>query len=69
MRSGPSSKPVSKRTKPSADASIRRGFSESIRQEMIRIDGHNTAWLLELIQELGWIDVERFGLDAFEDAF
>jgi len=33
------------------------------------IDSDNTAYLIKLVQEIGWIDVPRFGAPASRDAF
>lgn len=37
--------------------------------DMARVDGENTAWLKQQVQNLGWIDVERFGAEASNAAF
>ncbi len=37
--------------------------------EMATVDPDNTAWLTRLVQEIGWIDVERFGKEAAGAAF
>lgn len=39
------------------------------RHRMEEVDAANTAWLKELIQEVGWIDATRFGSQAAHDAF
>jgi hypothetical protein len=38
-------------------------------KEMPQVDADNTAFLLQLVQELGWIDVARFGKEAWNAAF
>lgn len=38
-------------------------------QRMSEIDADNTAWLLGLIGEVGWIDTARFGAEAARAAF
>lgn len=44
------------------DQAVRRGsFDELDWEEMRRIDEENTAWIRELVTEVGWIDRERFG--------
>ena len=37
--------------------------------DMGTVDGENTARLVELVQEVGWIDVSRFGKEASTAAF
>ncbi len=37
--------------------------------KMAAVDAANTAYLLRLVGQLGWIDVQRFGLQASGDAF
>jgi hypothetical protein len=39
------------------------------RDEMQKIDGENTEYLIKLVQEVGWIDNERFGRKAALGAF
>ena len=34
------------------------------RKEMARVDADNTSFLVKLVQEVGWIDVERFGASS-----
>ena len=36
---------------------------------MRKVDRDNTSWLSTTIAEVGWIDVERFGARANDDAF
>jgi hypothetical protein len=36
---------------------------------MGEVDAENTAWLKELVQEIGWIDCDRFGAEAANTAF
>jgi hypothetical protein len=38
-------------------------------QEMMRVDADNTAYLKELVREVGWIDPARFGEEAANAAF
>ena len=38
-------------------------------KEMAKVDRNNTKWLKEIIKEIGWIDVDRFGPDASYNAF
>jgi hypothetical protein len=38
-------------------------------KEFAKVDGDNTRWLKSLVQEMGWIDVSRFGAEASDDAF
>jgi hypothetical protein len=38
-------------------------------KEMGKVDGENTSYLEEVIEELGWIDAGRFGAVASNDAF
>lgn len=57
------------------DQEVRQIFSSGARPtreqigEVMAVDEANTAWLREIVQELGWIDVERFGAEAATDAF
>lgn len=37
--------------------------------KMKAVDLENTAWLIELIGRIGWIDAERFGVEAAQAAF
>lgn len=37
--------------------------------EMAAVDKENTAWLVTLVKEIGWIDAERFGAEAADAAF
>lgn len=37
--------------------------------EMMRVDRDNTAYLKELVRQVGWIDPQRFGPDAADAAF
>lgn len=39
------------------------------RDKMGEVDGENTDYLVKLIQEIGWIDAERFGAEAANAAF
>ena len=41
----------------------------SPREEIPAIDAVNTSYLKALVQDIGWIDVERFGEEAAHDAF
>jgi hypothetical protein len=50
-----------------ADQAVRTDPSR--RGEMRKVDADNTAWLIGLIAELGWIDSGRFGASAANDAF
>ncbi len=43
--------------------------SDEIVSRMSEIDRENTAWLREVVQDVGWIDAERFGSDATNAAF
>jgi hypothetical protein len=56
-----------------ADQAVRERLSEFRTDElvsrMVQTDRENTAWLRELVQEIGWIDAERFGSDASNAAF
>ncbi len=36
---------------------------------MATVDADNTKYLIELVREVGWIDVERFGAPAAGNAF
>ena len=38
-------------------------------KDMAKVDAGNTKFLIELVQELGWIDVERFGEASSNEAF
>jgi hypothetical protein len=38
-------------------------------QAMMKVDAANTAYLVGLVKEVGWIDVERFGVEAANAAF
>jgi polyhydroxyalkanoate synthesis regulator phasin len=38
-------------------------------QKMREVDTDNTAYLTKLVQEVGWIDVSRFGVNASNAAF
>jgi hypothetical protein len=38
-------------------------------KEMQQVDADNTAYLVKLVKEVGWIDAERFGKDAWNAAF
>ena len=38
------------------------------RKEMARVDADNTSFLVKLVQEVGWIDVERFGASSSQSA-
>lgn len=52
------------------DQEIRQGNMEDMDwEEMQRIDRDNTAWLRELIAEVGWIDHERFGDEGAKTAW
>jgi hypothetical protein len=37
--------------------------------EMAKVDADNTAYLIKLVEEIGWIDVERFGTVTANQAF
>ena len=37
-------------------------------REVLDIDADNTQWLREQVSEVGWIDVDRFGSQAADDA-
>ncbi|MCZ7649536.1 MAG: hypothetical protein M5U26_30470 [Planctomycetota bacterium] len=39
------------------------------RADWSRVDAENTAWLMKLVQEVGWIDAERFGPEVSNQAF
>lgn len=39
------------------------------RDKMGEVDGDNTEYLAKLVQEIGWIDAERFGAEAANAAF
>jgi hypothetical protein len=39
------------------------------RVDMEKVDSDNTSFLIKLVKEVGWIDVERFGAKASNDAF
>jgi hypothetical protein len=39
------------------------------RKEMARVDANNTKYLIKLVQDTGWIDVERFGAQTSHEAF
>ena len=53
----------------------RREIDQAVRtdasrhDEMEAVDRDNTAWLAKLAEEIGWIDVGRFGADAAGAAF
>lgn len=49
------------------DQAVRRQAAR--RADMSRIDRENTAALRTLVQEIGWIDAERFGREAAGHAF
>ena len=59
----------------SAELSKRREADQAVRTdptrrgEMRKVDADNTAWLIGVIAELGWIDSRRFGASAANDAF
>jgi hypothetical protein len=38
-------------------------------QAMAKVDSDNTAWLVKLVQEVGWIDAARFGAPTANHAF
>ncbi len=40
-----------------------------MRDQMQRVDADNTKWLIRLVQEVGWIDAQRFGAAASKNAF
>ncbi|MBL8841139.1 MAG: hypothetical protein JNL90_06350 [Planctomycetes bacterium] len=58
-----------------AEFAKRREIDQAVRTdaarhaEMEAVDRDNTAWLAALVQEIGWIDVERFGAEAAGAAF
>lgn len=43
--------------------------TEADTQKMTEVDTDNTAWLTELVAEVGWIDSQRFSDEAAEVAF
>ena len=45
------------------------GYTPELQKEMGRVDEDNTEFVRSLIQELGWIDAERFGRRTAEAAF
>jgi hypothetical protein len=52
------------------DQKVRQGSVEDMDwEEMARVDRENTAWLRELIAEVGWIDRERFGDEGAKTAW
>jgi len=55
------------RKRQSEDQAVRKDPAR--RGEMAKVDADNTAWLRKLVAELGWIDAERFGAQASNDAF
>lgn len=50
-----------------ADQAVR--LDPAMRPQQAPVDADNTAYLLRLIQEVGWIDAGRFGRDAAGAAF
>ncbi len=58
-----------------AEFAKRRDIDQAVRtdatraHEMEAVDSDNTAWLKELVAEIGWIDVTRFGKEAAGAAF
>lgn len=58
-----------------AEFARRRELDQAVRTdatriaEMERVDADNTAWLKQLVAELGWIDVTRFGQEPAGAAF
>jgi hypothetical protein len=58
-----------------AEFAKRREVDQAVRtdskrtKEMGPVDRDNTAWLKQRVQELGWIDVARFGKEAAGAAF
>lgn len=58
-----------------SEISARQAKGNAVRQdrsrwpEMAAVDAENTQYLKGLIQEIGWIDVDRFGHVAARDAF
>lgn len=55
------------------DQAIQRAYykdpNPKRREEADEVMSNNTAYLLELVKEFGWIDVERFGVEASSSAF
>jgi hypothetical protein len=53
----------------------RRAVDQAVRRdrgrhaEMARVDADNTAYIKEVVKDVGWIDVERFGRAAADAAF
>jgi hypothetical protein len=39
------------------------------RKDMAKVDADNTAYLIKLVKEVGWIDADRFGAQASHAAF
>ncbi len=58
-----------------AELAKRREIDQAVRTDAARhaemegVDRDNTAWLAALVQEIGWIDVERFGKESAGAAF
>lgn len=51
------------------DQGVRQGPLEARAPGMAKVDGDNTAYLIKLIGEVGWINVPRFGKDAAVTAY
>lgn len=49
------------------DQAVRRDRSR--RGEMAKVDADNTAYIKELVKDVGWIDVARFGRGSADAAF
>jgi hypothetical protein len=49
------------------DQAVRKDAARA--REMGKVDAENTAWLKDLVKELGWIDAKRFGADSATAAF
>ena len=50
-------------------AAAQESSSPSALGDMLRVDRDNTARMIELLADVGWIDAERFGTDAARAAF
>lgn len=51
------------------DQGVRQGPLEARAPGMAKVDGDNTAYIIKLIAEVGWIDVPRFGKEAAVTAY